>query len=139
MDRAFGYHEDYLAELKEESLEVQDAVFAVAEMLEHSGPQWKRPSADTLKGSKYPTMKELRITVPDGEWRVACAFDPTRTATLPAGGSRPGTNRDRFYASLLWTADGRYADHLLKLQQKQGEERNKNGDPSRRSHGKPAS
>jgi hypothetical protein len=40
MDRAFGYHEDYLAELKEESLEAQDAVFAVAEMLEHSGPHW---------------------------------------------------------------------------------------------------
>jgi hypothetical protein len=60
-------------------------------------------------------MKELRITVPDGEWRVAFAFDPKREAILLAGGSKSGINKRKFYDRLIRVADKRYADHLLKL------------------------
>jgi hypothetical protein len=76
------YDEEYLTELLAASESVQDAVFACAEMLKVLGPQLKRPYADTLNGSRYPNMKELRITVLDGEWRVAYAFDPKRIAIL---------------------------------------------------------
>lgn len=115
MEWIVEYHEEYLAELQIESEAVQDAVFANAEMLKHSGPQLKRPYADTLNGSDYPNMKELRITLPDGEWRVAYAFDPKRQAILLTGGSKSGVSEKKFYDKLIRVADRRYADHLSKL------------------------
>ena len=65
-------------------------------------------------------MKELRITVPDGEWRVAYAFDPERRAILLTGASKSGGSQRNFYKGLVRTADRRYADHLLKLERKRG-------------------
>jgi hypothetical protein len=114
-----AYHDDYLAELLEETESVQDAVFAAAEMLQHSGPQLQRPYADTLHGSEYPNMKELRITLPDGEWRVAYAFDPARQAILLTGGSKSGGSSSRFYKRLIRMADGRYRDHLSGMKGKE--------------------
>jgi hypothetical protein len=112
------YHEDYWAELQNESEAVQDAVFAIAEVLKQLGPQLKRPYADTLQGSHYSNMRELRITVPDGEWRVAYGFDPERRAILLTGGSKSGMSQRKFYERLIRVADRRYADHLSKLAKK---------------------
>jgi len=84
-------------------------------MLQQLGPQLNRPYVDTLKGSEYPNMKELRITLPDGEWRIAFAFDPRRRAILLAGGSKSGANQRKFYERLIRTADRRYAEHLSQL------------------------
>jgi hypothetical protein len=63
-------------------------------------------------------MKELRITLPDGEWRVAFAFDPRRHAILLTGGNKSGTPGRKFYARLVRTADQRYTDHLQKLKKR---------------------
>jgi hypothetical protein len=57
-------------------------------------------------------MKELRFTVPDGEWRVAYAFDPHRCAVLLVGGSKSGVSQDRFYRALIAIADERFDEHL---------------------------
>jgi hypothetical protein len=112
------YHEEYLAELRSETRAVQVAVVAASVALQQVGPQLGRPRADTLNGSSYSNMKELRITLPDGEWRVAFAFDPRRKAILLTGGSKSGKSPTRFYAELIRVADRRYADHLLKLKAK---------------------
>jgi len=109
------YHEEFWAELKAESESLQDAVFANGVLLQHSGPQLRRPYADTLKGSAFPNMKELRITLPDGEWRVAYAFDGRREAILLTGGSKSGASKREFYERLIRTADRRYASHLARL------------------------
>ncbi len=106
-------HEAYLAELRAEPRAVQVAVFAAAGVLEQFGPQLNRPHVDTLKGSSYSNMKELRITLSDGEWRVA--FDPRRKAILLTGGSKSEVKQSRFYERLIRIADERYADHLAKL------------------------
>jgi len=45
---------------------------------------------DTLKGSRYANMKELRFSAADGEWRVAFAFDPRRAAILLVAGDKSG-------------------------------------------------
>jgi hypothetical protein len=50
--------------------------------LEEFGPLLKRPSADTLHGSKHDNMKELRFKAADGVWRIAFAFDPEQKAIL---------------------------------------------------------
>ena len=102
------------------STAVQDEVAALALLLRQFGPQLKRPYCDTLNGSKHLNMKELRFTLPDGEWRVAFAFDPRRHAILLVGGSKSGTPEKRFYRELIRTADKRFDEHLKELKRKKG-------------------
>ena len=53
--------------------DVQDELLAHGKLLEQFGPQLGRPRVDTLKGSRYGNMKELRFDVAEGVWRVAFA------------------------------------------------------------------
>jgi hypothetical protein len=73
-----------------------------------------------MNGSKHTNMKELRFTLPDGEWRIAFAFDPQRQAILLVGGSKSGTNERQFYRDLIRVADERFAAHLKSLPPKDG-------------------
>ena len=84
----------------------------MARLLESVGPQLGRPHSDTLKGSDYANMKELRFRAGGGVWRVAFAFDPKRLAILLVAGDKSGVNQARFYKRLITTADARYAAHL---------------------------
>lgn len=116
-----NYHAEYFIELSEEAEVLQDAVFSLATVLQTRGPQLGRPYVDTLNGSSFPNMKELRITLPDGEWRVAFAFDPKRKAVLLVGGSKSGVKERKFYQKLIRVADERFAKHLAEMQRKKGE------------------
>jgi hypothetical protein len=93
------------------------------ELLKQFGPQLRRPHCDTLKGSKPANMKDLRFTLPDGEWRIAFAFDPHRQAILLVGGSKSGTNEQRFHRDLRRVADERLTIHLNALPPKDGGKR----------------
>ena len=70
---------------------------------------------DTLKGSKYANMKELRFDCEGGVWRVAFAFDTERAAILLVGGDKGGADQRRFYKKLIASADARLAGHLATL------------------------
>lgn len=98
---------------------VQDELLAKAKLLAHFGPDLKRPHADTLNGSTFSNMKELRFTAGHGVWRVAFAFDPERQAILLVGGDKSGGSEKRFYRDLLKQADLRFAEHLASLQQQE--------------------
>jgi len=74
-----------------------------------------RPHADTLAGSAYANMKELRFDADDGVWRVAFAFDPARQAILLMAGDKAGVAQKRFYKALIAKADGPFAEHLETL------------------------
>ena len=74
-----------------------------------------RPHVDTLKASGHGNMKELRLSVGDGEWRIAFAFDPRRHAILLVGASKSGVTSDRFYRRLIAVADARLSAHLAEL------------------------
>jgi hypothetical protein len=63
-------HEKFDLEFDQLGTEIQDELMAHASLLEKFGPQLGRPSVDTLKGSKFTNMKELRFTVKNGVWRV---------------------------------------------------------------------
>ena len=54
---------------------MQDELLAQAKVIEHFGPAASRPRVDTLKGSRYANMKELRFDADGGVWRVAFAFE----------------------------------------------------------------
>ena len=68
------YHDAFLPEMEGLAEDVQDGLLVMAELLTALGPSLGRPHADTLAGSKYANMKELRFRADDGVWRVAYAF-----------------------------------------------------------------
>jgi len=103
---------EFVAELRELREQVQTELLAHAHLLEQFGPRLGRPRADTLKGSRYSNMKELRFGADGGAWRVAFAFDPQREAVLLAVGNKAGTNEARLYRDLIRLADRRFANHL---------------------------
>ena len=94
---------------------VQDELLAQAKLLEAFGPALGRPRVDTLNGSRYANMKELRFQADDGVWRVAFAFDPQRKAILLVAGDKSGINERRFYRQLIKRADVRFNKHLDQL------------------------
>ncbi len=108
-DDAFELEFDQLPEA------VQDEMLARARVLEEFGPRLGRPQVDTLKGSAYANMKELRFNCEDGAWRVAFAFDPKRRAILLVAGDKAGVNQKRFYEQLIEKADERLDARLERL------------------------
>lgn len=103
---------EFELEFDELSEEVQDELLAHALLLESVGPALGRPYADTLKGSKYPNMKELRFKADRGVWRVAFAYDFKRQAILLVAGNKSGTSEKRFYKELIKKADERFSSYL---------------------------
>ncbi len=90
---------------------VQDELLARLKVLAEFGPALGRPNVDTLKGSSFANMKELRFRL-DGLWRFAFAFDPDRSAIVLVGGNKTGKNQSRFYHDLIRTADLRFSQHI---------------------------
>ena len=110
----------FAAEAKGFARAAQLEIAALVGLLRQFGPQLRRPHCDTLNGSRHANMKELRFTLPDGEWRIAFAFDPQRQAILLVGGSKSGTNEARFYRDLIRVADERFTTHLRELRPNDG-------------------
>ncbi len=106
------FHEEFDPEFDALPEDVQDEIRALAGALEAIGPLLGRPRADTLKGSRYVNMKELRVDAAAGVWRVAFAFDPRRKAILLVAGNKSGISEKRFYRQLIEKADRRFAAHL---------------------------
>ena len=115
MNWTIGFHQDFYAEFQSFSEAVQDELLAHAGLLREFGPHLGRPTVDTLKGSKYACMKELRFTWRREVWRIAFAFDPARQAILLAAGDKSGTNQRRFYRRLIAIAEDRFDQHLAAL------------------------
>lgn len=106
---------DFQVEYEHLDEAVQDEILALSKLLIEFGPHLKRPSCDTLSGSNYPNMKELRFSAANGTWRLAFAFDPKRSAILLVAGSKAGISQQLFYKRLIAQADKRFASHLEKL------------------------
>ena len=90
---------------------VQDELLARLKLLAAIGPTLGRPNVDTLEGSAFPNMKELRFQL-DELWRFIFAFDPARQAIVLVGGNKEGRNQARFYRDLIKMADARFAAHV---------------------------
>lgn len=112
---AIEFDEEFELEFRALEEDVQDALLAAALLLADYGPRLGRPWVDTLKGSRFANMKELRFDSRTGPWRVAFAFDPRRRALLLVSGSKAGILQARFYRWLIDKADRRFAVHLERL------------------------
>ena len=109
------FEDEFEAEFDEFTDPVKTELLARAKVLAQFGPTLGRPNVDTLNGSEYANMKELRFNADDGVWRVAFAFDPNRKAILLCGGDKEGKNQKRFYRDLIRVADRRFKAHLERL------------------------
>jgi hypothetical protein len=70
-----------------------------------------RPHVDTVVGSRYPSMKELR---PSGSAiRIFFAFDPRRVAILLIAGDKSGD--PKFYRRMIPIPDELYAEYLIEI------------------------
>lgn len=104
----FGTWWDALTEQEQRSVRV------AVEELRAAGPGLGRPFVDTIKGSRYPNMKELRPR--QGNLRVLFAFDPRRTAILLLGGNKTGRWRE-WYEDMIPVADRLYGIYIEELHQ----------------------
>lgn len=91
----------------------RENVLAALLMLQERGPMLPRPHADTVNGSQYRNMKELKIQSQGRPLRAFFAFDPRRTGILLCAGDKTGDKR--FYDDLIPVADREYAAHLESL------------------------
>jgi hypothetical protein len=101
--------DDWFQEL---DADTQRGIDAAVALLRERGPALGRPAVDTIKGSRYPNMKELRPFA--GSVRILFAFDPRRTAILLLGGDKRD-RWDEWYETMVPLADRLYEDYLLTL------------------------
>jgi hypothetical protein len=95
-------------------LEDCERINAAVEQLEIRGPALGRLYADTLEGSRYCQMKELR---PHGGFiRILFAFDPRRHAILLIGGDK-SDQWETWSELMIPIADKLYAEYLNELRQ----------------------
>jgi hypothetical protein len=109
------FHEDFEPEFDAFSEKVQNELLAEAAFVEIFGPKTGRPHVDTLKGSGFRNMKELRFEAENGEWRVAFVFDPKQRAILLVAGDKTGVSQKKFYKALIRKADERYSRHIERV------------------------
>lgn len=92
-------------------------VLASLLVLKQKGPLLSRPYADTVYGSAYVNMKELRIQSSGQPLRAFFAFDPNRKAVMLCAGNKVG-NEKRFYKQMIPIADREFTNYLAQLEDK---------------------
>ena len=93
-------------------------ILAAIMVLEEKGPGLARPYADTVHGSRFSNMKELRVQSRGDPIRVFFAFDPSRTGILLCAGNKAG-NEKRFYDEMIPVADQQFTDYLNQFYQEE--------------------
>ena len=106
---SYEFKEWYESLTDEECGSVHNVIEAFAQL----GPALGRPQVDTLKGSRYANMKELRIQHQGRPYRILFAFDPRRYAYLILGGDKSGDAQ--WYIDAIRRADQIYAKHLEEI------------------------
>ncbi len=92
------------------TLGAEDAtrIKAAFDELRVNGPALGRPFVDSVKGSRYHNMKELRSV--GGNLRALFAFDRSRRAIVFVGGDKPN-DWQGWYRRNIPIADRRYEQH----------------------------
>ncbi|TNM37794.1 diaminopimelate decarboxylase [Nocardioides albidus] len=100
-----------------------DQVIAAIRLLADHGPGLGRPLVDSIVGSRHKNMKELRPgSAGRSEVRILFAFDPKRRGIMLLAGDKHGAWQ-KWYRTNIPIADDRYDEHLKKLKEQKGGER----------------
>jgi len=109
----FHFHPEFRPEFSVLDPSVKKELAATILAIRNAGgPTVGRPTVDTLNGSRYPNMKEIRFDNETEVWRFAFAYTPTRDAVVLCGGDKQGTSEKAFYKALVAKADRRYGKWL---------------------------
>jgi hypothetical protein len=92
-------------------------------VLRELGPALGRPMVDTIKGSRHPNMKELRVQSNGRPFRIFFAFDPDRKAVLLMGGNKAGNRR--FYKQFVPQADRLFDVYLMEFERERQKKKTK--------------
>ena len=113
------FHDAFYAEYQQLPEDVQDALLTALIPLQVLGPRASRPDVDTLKGSSFPNMKELRFQAFKNTqvWRACFAFDTQQHAIVLNAAGKQGKSAKVFYSRLIKQADERYRPHLAQLRE----------------------
>ncbi len=101
---------EYLDWFMTQSDPVKEAVRAYVKLLLEKGPSLARPYVDTLKGSKYPNLKELRVQAQGRKYRIVFIFTGKRVCLLLIGDVKGGAEDKRFYDKLIAKAEALYEE-----------------------------
>jgi len=91
----------------------QESVAFSVRLLEERGIHLKRPHADSIHGSKFINLRELRCQHEGRPYRVLYALDPRRVAMLLIGGDKAGNSA--WYEEFVPKAEKIYAQHLKEI------------------------
>lgn len=105
--------DEFIAWYDELTADELESVNQSVELLAEEGPDLGRPQVDTLKGSKIPNLKELRVQHGGRPIRILFAFDPRRVGYLILGGDKTGD--DRWYKTAIPIAEAIYQQHLREI------------------------
>ena len=83
--------------------------------LREFGPSLTRPLADTVTGSRFANMRELRMQHDGRPYRILYAFDPRRIRILLLGGDKTGNSR--WYDEYIRKADALLEQHLWEIKE----------------------
>ena len=95
-------YEDWFSTQSEENKVVINSKVIV---LSEFGSKLGRPYVDTIKGSKYPNLKELRVKSKNSVIRILFIFNRYRKCWLLIGGNKKGKNEEGFYKKLIKQAE----------------------------------
>jgi hypothetical protein len=104
------FHREFEKWFFDLDVEVQDSIAMVLDVLEEQGAGLGRPYVDTIKGSDFTNMKELRVQHDGDPYRLLFAFDPQRQAVILIGGNKRGDKR--WYEVNIPIADRRFREYL---------------------------
>jgi hypothetical protein len=102
---SINYTNEYEQWFTEQDEDDKTAIATRVRLLAEFGYQLGRPYADTLHGSKYTNLKELRVPHGDAVFRIAFCFDIKRECWLLLGADKKGKNEDDFYRKLIKRAE----------------------------------
>jgi hypothetical protein len=102
----------WLRALRQADPDVFRSVNVAIDMLAEIGPALGRPMVDTLQGSAFSNLKELRPrSGRDVAIRVLFVFDPWSQAVLLVAGNKAG-DWNRWYKTAIPVAEGAYETWL---------------------------
>ena len=99
------------------SAEEQTSIDVLVCMLSRLGITLDYPYSSQVKGSKYGSMRELRIQHKGEPYRIFYAFGPKRSVILLTGAHKVGYSDKEFYAEHISVADKLYSIYLEELKQ----------------------
>ena len=101
--------------IEEQHNDLQEEMLKAMGQLRFWGPALSRPYADTVKGSRFSNMKELRVQHHGRPVRAFYIFDYRRSAILLCAGDK--SKNKRFYETMITVADKEFTA-WLKLKEK---------------------